>query len=422
MKKNYHKGVFNGAVFALGEAASNPGLVLSLLIRQLGGSLTLVSLLPVIQTTGYLLPQLLVGGQIQALNYKMPVYRRFAVMRLVAQAAVVGACVLAGTISHTWALVAILFCYALFNFGGGVTTLSFQDVVAKIIPANHRGRFFGTQQFLGGLLAFAIGGPLVRWLLSEQSPIGFPYNFAVIGLFSLVCYATAMAVFATVHEPPAERTSPAMPIAHALRSAPSMLAQHPDYRNYIITRLFMVIGRLAEPFFIIYVTEQLGLANSVAGVFIATVAVSATISNVLWGRLGDRFGKVWLLRLTTTLAVLPPFMIIGAQSIAQIAPAALIAWLLLISLISGTANDGINIASTTYLLEIVPSDERPLYMGLANTLLGIGAVVPIIGGIIVNNAGYTVTFLIAGICSILSMLVARIMLTQSHTIVSAEGN
>ena len=69
MRKNYLKGVFNGAVFALGEAASNPGLVLTLLVRQLGGSFFLVSLLPVIQNIGYLLPQLIVGGRVQALAY-----------------------------------------------------------------------------------------------------------------------------------------------------------------------------------------------------------------------------------------------------------------------------------------------------------------------------------------------------------------
>lgn len=410
VQRNYHKGVFNGAVFALGEAASNPGLVLSLLVRQLGGSLTLVSLLPVIQMTGYLLPQLLVGGRIQALTYKLPVYRRFAVLRLIAQCAVVVACFFAGIIPHEWALIAILVSYALFNYGGGVTTLSFQDVVAKTIPVEHRGRFFGTRQLIGGLLAFAVGGPLVRWLLSAESPLAFPYSFAAIGLFSLLCYASAMAVFATVKEPPAERTTPAISMAAAIRGAPLMLRNNPDYRNYILTRLFLVVGRLADPFFIIYVTEQLGLPKSMAGVFIATVAVSAAISNIVWGRLGDARGKVWLLRLTTTLTVIPPLMMVLASSVQAIAPDFLVVWLLMLSLIAGTANDGINIASNTYLLEISPPDERPLYMGLANTLLGIGAVVPIIGGFLVSGIGYTPTFIIAAFFSTIGMLITRLLL------------
>jgi hypothetical protein len=41
-----------------------------------------------------------------------------------------------------------------------------------------------------------------------------------------------------------------------------------------------------------------------------------------------------------------------------------------------------------YLLEVVPGPQRPIYMGLANTILGVGALVPIIGGILVNTVGY----------------------------------
>ncbi|RLT22566.1 MAG: hypothetical protein DWI30_05640, partial [Chloroflexi bacterium] len=132
-RSNYLKGVLNGTIFTLGEAASNPGLVLTLLVRQLGGSLTLISLLPVIQSTGYLLPQLIVGGHVQALPYKLPTYRLFALLRLIAQFTLIIACYVAEMVDPTIALTGILVSYALFCIGGGVTTLSFQDVVAKIV-------------------------------------------------------------------------------------------------------------------------------------------------------------------------------------------------------------------------------------------------------------------------------------------------
>jgi hypothetical protein len=90
--------VLNGTIFTVGEAASNPGLVLTLLVRQLGGSLTLISLLPVIQSTGYLLPQIIVGGHVQALPYKLPTYRLFALLRLIAQLALIVACYIAGMV------------------------------------------------------------------------------------------------------------------------------------------------------------------------------------------------------------------------------------------------------------------------------------------------------------------------------------
>ena len=411
MRANYRKGVINGTVFTLGDAISNPGLVLSLLIRQLGGSLTLVSLLPVIQMTGYLLPQLVVGGYVQDQPYKLPIYRLFAALRILAQFGVVIACFSALDIPATWALAAVIVCYGLFNFGGGVTTLTFQDTVAKIVPPSQRGRFFGTRQLFGGLVAFAIGGPFVRWMLSDTAPLAFPHNFALISLVSMCCYAIGMVVFGRVTEPAATSLLPRQRIDEALKLAPAILRTNVRYRTYIIVRLCLLVGRLAEPFAMIYVTEQLLLPKSTAGLLIAVAAVSAAASNIVWGRLGDSRGMVWLLRFTGALTILPPLMLYAAPFFLGGSTTVVVAWLLGASLISGVANDGVGIASMTYLLEISPPNQRPLYMGLANTLLGIGAFIPVVGGLLVNTFGYAVTFLVAMSWSVVALVLSRALTT-----------
>ncbi len=418
MRKNYYKGIFNGAVFSLGEAASNPGLVLTLLVRQLGGSFFLISLLPVIQNIGYLLPQLIVGGRVQALSYKLPTYRLFALLRIVAMVAVVVSCFYATTIDASVAIFLIIFSNALFYFGGGVTTLSFQDVVAKIVPSTTRGRFFGMRQLCGGLLAFLIGGPLVRWLLSDTSPFAFPYNFAIISLFSLCCYAMAMAVFATVEEPKAPHVVPAIPFRDAIRAAPQMLRGNALYRRFIWARLCLLIGRIAEPFYIIYITEQLHLPKSTSGSLIAAGAVAAALSNMVWGRLGDRRGMQWLLSFTGGLSIFPPLMMIVAPFLVPFGQTVVLGWILLISLMVGMSADGTGIASMTFLLEVAPPEQRPLYMGLANTLLGIGAIIPIVGGILINVLGYTSTYGIAALFCIIGAGIAytlRTLRTPQHT-------
>jgi hypothetical protein len=71
-----------------------------------------------------------------------------------------------------------------------------------------------------------MGGTFVRWILSDASPITFPMNFAAISLFSFVCYATAMGIFATVKEPRAHHTAPALRLRDALKAAPEMLRGH----------------------------------------------------------------------------------------------------------------------------------------------------------------------------------------------------
>ena len=64
IRRNYRLGVINGVLFALGDSLSSAGLVLALLVRELGGSLALVGLLPALQIGDFLLSQMLVGGRL----------------------------------------------------------------------------------------------------------------------------------------------------------------------------------------------------------------------------------------------------------------------------------------------------------------------------------------------------------------------
>ena len=50
---------------------------------------------------------------------------------------------------------------------------------------------------------------------------------------------------------------------------------NPNYRWFIISRMLTRIGQIAEPFYIIYASEELGLPAGVAGVYLAVRAVSA---------------------------------------------------------------------------------------------------------------------------------------------------
>jgi hypothetical protein len=79
-------------------------LVLVLLVRQLGGSLALVGLLPALQIGGFLLPQMLVGGRLQAMPYKLPLYRRAAVGRMSAFGLMLLAIFAAGSVSSDTSL------------------------------------------------------------------------------------------------------------------------------------------------------------------------------------------------------------------------------------------------------------------------------------------------------------------------------
>ena len=61
----------------------------------------------------------------------------------------------------------------------------------------------------------------------------------------------------------------------------------------------------------------------------------------------------------------------------------------------GVARAGQNLANLTYLLDIAPERERPAYVGLVNTTLGVVSFVPLIGGTLVDHVGFQTLFVIA---------------------------
>jgi MFS family permease len=415
IRRNYRLGVSNGVLFTLGDALSNAGLVLALLVRQLGGSLTLVGLLPALQGGGYLLPQMLVGGHVQAMPYKLPFYRRAAFVRLGACLALTimigGATVIPAQVS-VWL---IIVCYSVFNLSGGTSTLAFQDVVAKVIPPRRRGSFFGTRQLLGGLLAFALAGPLVRWLLARDGPLVFPDNFAVLSGLSLLCYAGGMYAMLRIDEPAQAPLGPQLRVIEGLRRAPALMRQNDDYRWFVISRMLTRIGQVAEPFYIIYATEALRLPAGVAGIYLAVRAIAGALSNLFWGRLSDRQGTRRLVLISGALIVGPPALVLLGPAIAAalgLGSGGVLVAMALVFLAVGAANDGSSIAGTTYLLEVVPEDERPIYLGLANTLLGLVTFLPVLAGWLIGRIGYPWTFGIGLLFALLG-LVASLRLGET---------
>lgn len=410
VRRNYSLGVVNGVLFALGEAMLSANLVLGLLIRQLGGSLALVGLLPALQSGGYLLPQMLMSGRIQGMAAKLPLYRRAALARVVAYLVLLAAIFGANHFSPPVSLWLIILSFSVFNFGGGTSTLAFQDVVAKVIPLRRRGSFFGTRQLLGGLLSFLIVGPLVRWLLNDDGPLGFPNNYGMLGLLGLVGIGGGLLAFALIVEPVQAQAGVRLRVIDGLRRAPAILCENADYRWFVISRMLTRVGQVAEPFYIIYATESLGLPASVAGAYLAVRAITGALSNLLWGRVSDSGGNRRLVLLSGGLLVLPPALALAGPALSfalGLGSGGLLLALGLVFLASGAANDGSNLAASTYLLEIVPEAERPTYMGLANTLLGLSMFVPVLGGWLIDPIGYRGVFVLGLVFTLLGLLASR---------------
>ncbi|GIV97248.1 MAG: MFS transporter [Herpetosiphonaceae bacterium] len=410
--RDYWFGIANGVLFTLAEALSDANLVLALFIRELGGPLTLVGLLPSLKNGGWLLPQLVAAGRLQARRLVLPVYRKASIARVIAWSALTATIFFAPELGRGPALWLFLLFYAAYNLGGGASGLAFQVVVAKVIPPSRRGSFFGYRNLLGGLLAFFIAGPLVRTLISQGSPLPFPYNYSLLMAVALICIAVGLFAFNMVREPAAEEVGQRETTRAMLSHIPRLLRGDAHYRRFIVVRLLGRLGMIADPFYIIYALEVLHVPAQMVGVYLATRTISAALSNLLWGRIADRQGIQRLLVLTSRLTVAVPVMALALPFIAWLfnLHSIWLGWAFgVVFLLIGLTVDGSATAGLTYLMELASPADRPRYIGVSNTLLGIATFLPVLGGILVDLVQYEGLFAIAALASFTAWRMALLL-------------
>jgi MFS family permease len=395
-QRNFRLGVANGILFTLGEALIDANLVLALLVRQLGGSQVVVGLLPSLKNGGFLLPQLLVAGRVAGMPLKLPLYRRAAFVRTIVFALMVAVVFGSGAFSPSVALLLLCVMYTAYSIIGGSGSLAFQDVVAKTIPPRRRGSFFSYRQMFGGLLAFFVAGPIVRALLSQEGPLPFPANFGMLFAVAFVFLSLALLSFSLIDEPPLAQPAKSQTLSDTLRAAPRLFRSDIDFRRFIISRIWGRLGAIADPFYIVYAREVLGIAPRYVGIYLALRVLTAALSNLYWGRVADQQGNRRLLVMTTGLSGLIPVVALLMPLFAA-RGSTLLAWLFIgVFLLIGLSIDGSATASSTYLLELAPEAERTTYCGIANTVLGVFTFLPVFGGLMLSflNNDYTLLFVL----------------------------
>jgi MFS family permease len=121
-----------------------------------------------------------------------------------------------------------------------------------------------------------------------------------------------------------------------------------------------------------------------AGYLTATLTVSQMVANAGMGWLGDRVGH----RLMVIVGAICAF---SSSLFAWMAPS--LNWFFPIFVLSGFANVAIWMSGMTMTVDFSDENERPFYIGLAQTLTAPATIIaPLIGGWIADTYGFVSTF------------------------------
>ena len=381
---NFAVNALDNTFFFLGMSFIAESTVIPVYISHLTDSPVLIGLISAIATAGWFIPQLLTANGTERLARKKPLMVRggLFIERLPLILLAASAFLFAGS-SAALALGLFFLFYSWHRVGSGALAPAWEDMIAKMIPLDRRGRFFGIANFGGSLLGI-IGAQLTVIFLAR---FAFPLNFALCMAFAAGANMISWSFLSLAREPARPPTKDHISNLTYLRRLPELLRTDRNFGRYLVSRVLAGLGRMAMGLTTVYAVQRWDLPDEQAGVYTMILLVVQTLSNLLFGYLGDRKGH----KLSLELGLLAWAV---SMAIALLAPSPF--WFYLSFLAAGMAISAELVAGLMILLEFGGPDDRPTYVGLGNTTTGIfTGVAPLIGGWLASMVGFAPLFAIS---------------------------
>lgn len=394
-RRNFWLNVLDGSAFTLGISLVSRYTVLPLAVERLSDARWLQGLIPAIFYAGWLLPGLFTAPFVSAMERRKPWIMRATVGERLPFLALGLVLLLAPELPANSLLIILFTLYAMFALSAGLTSIAWQDFIARLIPQRSWGIFFGLQAGIGGVLG--VGGASI----ASAVLVGMPFPQS-IGVLSLICFAfmalSYLFLGLTVEAPlPA---IPQQPFKSFLRGLAPLLRRDIGFQRYLICRAAIALGLTGHSFLTAAALERFNPPPSQVGLFTAALLAAQALANIGLGALADRWGHKQVLELSTGLGM-------AALLIAIVAPEAW--WFVPIFVLVGAAQAGYQLSGFTLVFAFSPPAERPTYIGVANTaLVPVAAFGPLLVGWLATFTGYEFLF---GVLAAVGLLGSAILHT-----------
>jgi MFS family permease len=393
LRYNIKVGLADGGLFGLALGFASFGTILPLFVASMTDSATLIGLVPAIHSAGWLLPQLFTAKHTARLRrYKRTVLRNsiherfpflgFAIVALLLPTIGIPAGLLLTFVLLTWQ-----------GLGGGFTANPWTSMISKIIPPENRGTFFGTQAAVANLFisgAAVAAGYLLDFL---DSPVDFALCFFIASVFFTVSwFALALTREPEDMEKVIDENQPPL-----WKGAGRIFQRDLNFNWFLVSRFLSQFATMGFSFYIVYALRRFNADTVILGYITATLTITQTIANIGMGWLGDRIGHRAMLIVGAVAAMLSSLLAWFATSIT---------WFFPIFILAGLTNVSIWTNGMTMATSFSGENERPFYIGLAQTFTAPATIIaPLLGGWIADSFGFVPTFSISTLVSVVMIAI-----------------
>ena len=393
LKHNLTVNLFDGGLFGVALGFASFSTILPLFVASMTDSATLIGLVPAIHSAGWLLPQLFTASHVSRLRRYL---RTVLMMTIHERLPFLGFAIVAlllPIIGLNTGLILTFFLLIWQGLGGGFTANAWTSMISKIIPPESRGTFFGAQAGLANL--FISGSAIGAGYLLDS--LASPWDFAACFFLASVFFAVSWFALAATREP--EDTEKVIPEekTHFWDDSKKVLSRDKNFNWFLVVRVLSQFATMGFSFYIVYALREFNMTPVIAGYLTATLTISQTIANIGMGWIGDRVGHRAMLIIGGIAAFLSALLAWNATSMA---------WFYPIFILAGLANVSMWTISMTMTVDFGSEADRPIYIGLSQTLTAPAAIIaPILGGWIADSAGFVPTFTISTILSLVMVAI-----------------
>ncbi len=407
---NFLFNTLDGASFWLGMSFISYTIILPLFVSHFTDNPLLIGLIPFLTTAGNLLPQLFVANVVERAPRKkfFPVILGFFLERL--PIFLLAPMVYFLAISRPGlSLVMFFVLYTWFCFGLGVIVVGWQDMIAKIIPLDKRGRFFGITNFIGNGTGI-LGALALPFVLDKFTfPIGYVISFTIAAVLIFLSWV----FLSFTREPAVHNSKPPVSQLDYLRSLPEVLCRDRNFRMYLLSQITFSLSGMAIGFLVVYTVKTWNLPDAKASGFTVALQIGLALANLFFGFFSDHKGHKLSLEICMALST---FSLV----LAIFAPSPL--WFLPIFFLRGAIYAGTFISGISIVYEFTDAENRPTYIGLANTIPGIaGSIAPMIGGWLAGAMGYQAMFILSAVIGAISWVLLRFAVHEPRKMKSSKN-
>lgn len=236
------------------------------------------------------------------------------------------------------------------------------SLMADIVPADRRGRYFGARATIGTAASSLValgGGRFLDWWKNIHGP-NDPHGFTIVYALGLVAGLLSVAMIARLPQPEASTDKPA-PYREVLQA----MLKHRHFCNLIAYRTLLAFSvAFAGPFFAVYMLKILHMSYALVSTYQVVTSLCMVMAMRPWGRLSDHFGnRPVIIGTTFGAAIIPLIWLLTASGNRWV--------ILVVFVVSGISWAGLMLSTFNLLLKITPDEQRSIYIGIFNATVGL---------------------------------------------------